>query len=624
MMGMNVNRATQRRGGMMGGHRGGPQSMMKGEKAKDFKNTIKRLLSNLKRYKLKLFVVLILAVSSTAFTIIGPKLLGKATTKLFEGLMAKFSGRGDVDFKYIGNIILFVLTVYLVASLFNLIMGLIMTRISTDITYVFRKDISNKISRIPIKYFDKITHGEVLSRITNDVDTISQTLSQSLTQIITSLVSVIGVLIMMFSISWQMTLVALLILPLSMVFVAFIVKKSQVHFKKQQKILGNINGHVEEMFSGHFVMRAYNNEEKSINKFNKSNDELYNSAWKAQFLSGLMMPMMRFISNVGYVGISILGGWLAVKRIITIGDIQAFTQYINNFTRPIMQISNMSNILQQTAAAAERVYEFLDEEEETPDIENFITLDSVKGHVEFRNINFGYEPGKTIINNFSAVAEPGQKIAIVGPTGAGKTTIVKLLMRFYDLNSGDIFVDGESIKKFSRNSLRKNFGMVLQDAWLNNDTIMENIRFGREGATDQEVKDAAKSAHANHFIHTLPDGYNMLLNEETSNISQGQKQLLTIARAILADPKILILDEATSSIDTRTELLIQSAMDNLMKNRTSFVIAHRLSTIKNADLILVMNNGDIVETGKHNELLEKGGFYADLYYSQFEPEESLC
>lgn len=614
---MNQNRKEGLRSGF-GGRGRGPEAMMKGDRAKNFKGTIKRLLVNMNQYKIKISIVFLFAIGSTVFTIIGPKILGKATTKLFEGVMDNIAGTGSVDFDYIARISLFVLIIYIVSSFFSYIMGWIMSRVSTDITYRFRKDISHKINKIPLKYYDNITHGEVLSRITNDVDTINQTLSQGLTQIITSLVSVVGVMIMMFSISWRMTLVALMIIPVSIIFVRFIVKHSQIHFKKQQEFLGHINGHVEEMFSGHMVMKAFNGEKKSIEKFNKNNNELYNSAWKSQFLSGLMMPMMRFITNVGYVGITILGGWLAVRKLITIGDIQAFIQYINHFSHPIMQIANMSNVLQQTAAAAERVFEFLDEDQEIADTVNPAEPGVIDGHVEFRNVHFGYNPLNPVINNFSAVILPGQKIAIVGPTGAGKTTMVKLLMRFYELDSGTILVNGHDICRFAREDLRSKFGMVLQDAWLYNESILENIRYGRPDATDEMVIEAAETAHADHFIHTLPDGYNMQLNEETSNISQGQRQLLTIARAILADPKILILDEATSSVDTRTEILIQKAMDNLMENRTSFVIAHRLSTVKNADLILVMDKGDIVEQGKHNELLARKLFYADLYNSQFD------
>lgn len=613
---MKNNKQNPRQG--FAGRGGGPMAMMKGDKAKNFKSTMKRLLGYMNQYKLKISLVFLFAIASTVFTIIGPKILGKATTKLFDGVMDNISGTGGVDFDFIAKIIFFALGVYIISSVFSYIMGWIMSKVSTDITYRFRKDISHKINKIPLGYYDKTTHGEVLSRITNDVETISQTLSQSLTQIITSLVSVVGVLIMMFTISWQMTLVALLILPASMILISLVVSKSQKYFKTQQEYLGHINGHIEEMFSGHMVMKAFNGEQRSIEEFEKNNTELYSSAWKSQFLSGLMMPMMRFITNIGYVGIIILGGWLAVRKLISIGDIQAFIQYINHFTQPISQIANISNILQQTAAAAERVFEFLDEEQEIEETKKPVKLEVIRGHVEFRNVHFGYDPEKPIINNFSTIVEPGQKIAIVGPTGAGKTTIVKLLMRFYDVDSGFILINGHDIRQFTRKDLRNNFGMVLQDTWLYNESILENIRYGRLEATDTQVFEAAKAAHADHFIHTLPDGYNMKLNEESSNISQGQKQLLTIARAILGDPKILILDEATSSVDTRTELLIQKAMDNLMSNRTSFVIAHRLSTIKNADLILVMNEGDIIEQGKHIELLKRGTFYADLYNSQFE------
>jgi ATP-binding cassette subfamily B protein len=507
---------------------------------------------------------------------------------------------------------------YLISALFAYLQGWIMANVSTNIAYRFRRDISEKINRMPLKYFDTTTHGEVLSRITNDVDTVNQTLSQSLTQIITSLVTVVGVLVMMLSINWMMTLVALIMIPLSMGVVGLIIGQSQKLFKQQQDYLGHVNGHVEEMYGGHIVMKAFNGEEESILKFDKSNDKLYDAAWKSQFLSGLMMPLMIFIGNLGYVAVAILGSYLAIKGTITLGDIQAFIQYVRSFTQPITQLANISNVLQQTAAAAERVFEFLEEAEEVAEAAQPVTLENVQGHVEFKDVHFGYSPEKIIINDFSAEAEPGHKIAIVGPTGAGKTTMVKLLMRFYDVNSGAILVDGKDIREFSRFDLRKLFGMVLQDTWLYNGTILENIRYGRPEASDEEVYAAAKAAHVDHFVHTLPDGYQMVLNEETSNISQGQMQLLTIARAVLADPKILILDEATSSVDTRTEILIQRAMDNLMKNRTSFVIAHRLSTIRDADLILVMKDGDIVEQGNHLELLARGGFYAELHNSQFD------
>lgn len=590
-------------------------------KARDFKGTMRKLIEYLGAYRGLIIIVFIFAVASTAANIAGPKILGNATTKLFEGVMAELNGSGSIDFAYIGRVVTLTLGLYLVSALFAYIQGWIMSNVSTDIAYRFRRDLSEKMNRMPLKYFDGTTHGEVLSRVTNDVDTVNQTLSQSLTQIITSLVTVIGVLVMMFSISWQMTLVALIVIPLSMMTVMLIVKQSQKFFKRQQEYLGHVNGHVEEMYGGHIVMKAFNGEAESIAKFDQSNNILYDSAWKSQFLSGMMMPIMMFIGNLGYVGVAILGGYLAIRNAITVGDIQAFIQYMRSFTQPITQLANISNVLQQTAAAAERVFEFLDESEEVEDTLSPVKLETVSGHVEFKNVHFGYNPEKPVINNFSAEAEPGHKIAIVGPTGAGKTTMVKLLMRFYDVDSGKILVDGHDIRDFARKDLRKMFGMVLQDTWLYNGTIMENIRYGRPDATDEEVIAAAQMAHVDHFVHTLPDGYNMVLNEETTNISQGQKQLLTIARAFLADPKILILDEATSSVDTRTEVLIQRAMNNLMKNRTSFVIAHRLSTIRDADLILVMNHGDIVEQGTHTELLAKTGFYYELYMSQFRKKE---
>lgn len=611
-------------------HQGRPQSqrgaiagpmaaMLPGAKARNFRDTMRKLAGYINSYRLQTAVVFIFAVASTAANIAGPKMLGNATTKLFEGVMARLNGAGGIDFDYIGRVVLWTLGLYLVSALFAYLQGWIMAGVSTDIAYRFRRDISEKMNRMPLKYFDGVTHGEVLSRITNDVDTVNQTLSQSLTQIITSLVTVVGVLIMMLSINFWMTLVALIIIPLSMTVVMLIVRQSQKYFKQQQDHLGHVNGHVEEMYGGHIVMKAFNGEQKSIEKFDVSNDNLYHSAWKSQFLSGLMMPIMSFIGNLGYVVVAILGGYLAVKRAITVGDIQAFIQYVRSFTQPIMQLANISNILQQTAAAAERVFEFLEEEEETPDSASPVKLDAAQGRVEFRNVRFGYAPDKPVIHDFSAKVEPGQKIAIVGPTGAGKTTMVKLLMRFYDVDGGAILADGHDIRDFKRHDLRKMFGMVLQDTWLYNGTIMENIRYGRPGATDEEVIAAAKAARVDHFVHTWPDGYQMVINEETSNISQGQLQLLTIARAFLADPTILILDEATSSVDTRTEILIQEAMDNLMNSgrRTSFIIAHRLSTIRNADLILVMNHGDIVEQGAHEELLAKKGFYYDLYMSQF-------
>ncbi len=587
-------------------------------KARNFRGTMKKLIKYVSNYKRSFLVVFLFAIASTTATIVGPKILGEATTKLFEGVIAQISGTGSIDFEMIGLILLVTLGLYLLSTLFSFVSGWVMADVSTNITYRFRKDISEKINRLPLKYFDSTTQGEVLSRLTNDVDTINQTLSQSLTQIITSVVTVIGVLIMMLSISWLMTLVALVTIPLTLILMGLIISKSQKFFKQQQDFLGHVNGHVEEMYGGHIVMKSFNGEEKSIEKFTEFNNTLYSSAWKSSFLSGLMMPIMTFIGNLGYVLVAITGGWLAITNAIKVGDIQAFIQYIRSFNQPLAQLANISNILQQTAAAADRVFEFLEEEEEIPDTERPKKLKTVTGQVEFKNVQFGYNPDKIIINNFSAVAKPGQKVAIVGPTGAGKTTIVKLLMRFYDVNNGKILVDGNDISEFTRQDLRQIFGMVLQDTWLFNDAIMENIRYGRNDATDEEVIAAARAAHADHFVHTLPEGYNMVLNEETSNISQGQMQLLTIARAVLSDPKILILDEATSSVDTRTEILIQKAMDDLTKSRTSFVIAHRLSTIRDADLILVMRDGDIVEQGNHKELLSRGGFYAELYSSQFE------
>lgn len=605
------------RGPMGRGH--GPMAMMQGEKARDFKSTMINLIQYLGSYKIAIVIVMLFAVASTIFSIAGPKILGQATTKLFEGVMAQIAGTGSgIDFDYIGRIILITLALYLASSMFGAIQGWIMSGISMDITYRFRKDIAEKINRMPFKYFDSTSQGEVLSRITNDVDTISQTLNQSLSQIITSVVTVIGVLVMMFSISWQMTLIALLTMPLSMAIIALVVRQSQKYFKQQQDFLGHINGHVEEMFGGHLVMKAFNGEAKSVEHFDGINDTLYSSAWKSQFLSGLMMPIMNFVGNLAYVAIAILGGYLAIQNAITLGDIQAFIQYVRSFTRPLSQIANISNVLQQTAAAAERVFEFLAEEEEILEVDDPVQIDKVKGHVEFQDVQFGYNPDKIVIKEFSADVLPGQKIALVGPTGAGKTTMVKLLMRFYDVNNGAILVDGHNVKDYRREDLRCMFGMVLQDTWLFNDTIMENIRYGRPAASDDEVIAAAKAAHVDHFVRTLPEGYNLVVNEEATNISQGQKQLLTIARAIVVDPRMLILDEATSSVDTRTEILIQRAMDSLMQNRTSFIIAHRLSTIRNADWILVMDEGDVVEQGTHEELLAQNGFYAELYNSQFD------
>jgi ATP-binding cassette subfamily B multidrug efflux pump len=608
--------------GPMGGRGpmgGGPMAMMsRGEKARDFKGTLKKLIQYIGRYKLLILFIWILAIASTIASIVGPKILGNATTKLFEGVMAQISGTGSIDFIFIENILLEVLLLYLLSAALSYIQGWIMTNVAMDITYRFRKDIAQKINRLPLKYFDSTNHGEVLSRVTNDVDTVNQTLNQSLTQIITSIVTVLGVLVMMLTISWQMTLVALVILPISFGIIALIIGKSQVFFKRQQDYLGHINSHVEEMYGGHVVMKAFNGEAKSVEQFDQINNTLFDSSWKSQFLTGLLFPIMNFVGNLSYVFICILGGYLAVAGAITIGDIQAFIQYVRSFTQPIAQIANISNTLQQTMAAAERVFQFLAEVEETPDIAVPVVMGKVEGRVDFKNVLFGYSPDKIIINDFSFYAEPGQKIAIVGPTGAGKTTMVKLLMRFYDVTSGAILVDGHNVKDFKRSDLRGMFGMVLQDTWLYNGTIMENIRYGRSNATDDEVIAAARAAHADYFIRALPSGYDFVLNEETTNISQGQMQLLTIARAILADPAILILDEATSSVDTRTEVLIQGAMLDLMKNRTSFVIAHRLSTIREADWILVMKDGGIVEQGKHEKLLAKKGVYADLYNSQFE------
>jgi ATP-binding cassette subfamily B protein len=610
--------SKQQQGGPLGG---GPMAglMRGGEKPRNFKATMSKLLQYLSEYKVSIIIVFIFAIASTIFMIAGPKILGKATTRLFEGVVGQIAGTGSgVDFVYIGNIVMVLVVLYLASTLFSYIQGWIMTDVSMKLTYKLRKQIAEKINRLPLRYLDSTNQGEVLSRVTNDVDTVSQTLNQSMTQIVTSVTAIIGVLAMMFSISWVMTLVALVILPLSALFISIVVKQSQKYFKQQQDYLGHVNGHIEEMFGSHVVMKVFNGEQKSIEKFDTYNSTLFSSAWKSQFLSGMMMPIMNFIGNLGFVAIAILGGYLAITKAITVGDIQAFIQYVRSFTQPIAQVAQISNVLQQTAAAAERVFEFLGEAEEIEDIVDPVQVDCVEGTVEFKDVHFGYNPDKIIINDFSIKVTPGQKIAIVGPTGAGKTTMVKLLMRFYDVNSGTILVDGHDICSFTREDLRNQFGMVLQEAWLYNDTIMENIRYGQLDATDEEVVAAAKTAYVDHFIRTLPDGYQMVLNEETSNISQGQKQLLTIARAILSNPRILILDEATSSVDTRTEVLIQKAMDNLMQNRTSFIIAHRLSTIRNADLILVMNNGDIVEQGNHEELLARGGFYAEIYNSQFD------
>lgn len=603
------------------GHGPMGRGMGTGEKAKDFKGTLKTLWSYLAHYKIGIIFVLLFAVGSTIFSIVGPKILGNATTEIFNGLIGKITGENGIDFGRIGQILLFLVGLYIISALFSFVQGFIMTNISQKLTYKLRKEISEKINRMPMKYFDGRTYGEVLSRVTNDIDTLSQSLNQSITQIITSVTMIIGILIMMLSISWQMTIVALLILPVSMWLISIIVKKSQKHFKAQQEYLGHVNGQVEEVYGGHNVVKVFNGEDGVIEEFNRANDTLYASAWKSQFLSGLMMPMMTFIGNLGYVVVAIMGGYFAINGTITVGNIQSFIQYVRSFTQPISQVAQVMNLLQSTAAASERVFEFLSEEEEDQTVEHPVSIQGLEGNVTFDHVHFGYSPDKIIINDFSAVIKNGQKVAIVGPTGAGKTTMIKLLMRFYDVNSGAILVDGHDIRDFNRMELREMFGMVLQDTWLFHGSIKDNIRYGRLDATDEEVIEAAKAAHVHHFIKTLPDGYNMVLNEEASNVSQGQKQLLTIARAILADPKILILDEATSSVDTRTEVRIQKAMDNLMKGRTSFVIAHRLSTIRDADLILVMKDGDIVEQGTHEELIEKNGFYAGLYNAQFEQTE---
>ena len=611
---------------MRGPMGGGPMGGMGrgGEKAKDFKKTMKTLAKYLKPYSLSIIMVIIFAIGSAAFSIVGPKILGKATTEIFNGLVKKVTTTNaeGMNFSRIGEILLFLVGLYLISVIFSLVQGWVMSGVAQKVSYNMRKEISEKINRMPLKYFDTKTHGEVLSRVTNDVDTVSQTLNQSLSQMLTAATTLIGVLIMMFSINWIMTLASLVVIPVSGGLIAFVVKKSQKYFTTQQEYLGYVNGQVEEVYSGHNVMKAFNAEEREVNKFNELNDTLYNSAWKSQFLSGMMMPIMTFVGNLGYVIVSILGGWLTIKKVIEVGDILSFVQYNRSFMQPIAQTAQIANVLQSTAAAAERVFEFLGEEEESLDVENPVSTENIEGKVDFKNVHFGYNPERTIINDFTAHVKPGQRVAIVGPTGAGKTTMVKLLMRFYDVNDGAILIDGHNIKDFRRSDLRKMFGMVLQDTWLFNGTIMDNLRYGRLDATDEEVKEAAKAAHVDSFIKTLPKGYNMELNEEASNVSQGQKQLLTIARAILADPKILILDEATSSVDTRTEVLIQKAMDNLMHGRTSFIIAHRLSTIRDADLILVMKDGDIIEQGNHKDLLAKNGFYANLYNSQFEGAEA--
>lgn len=589
-----------------------------GEKAKDFNGTLKKLIKYAGRYRIGIIAVMICAIASATFSIVSPKILGKATTKLAEGLMSKISGTGSIDFGYIGKILIIVLVLYGISSLFNLVQGFTMSTITQKLCYRLRREIVEKINRMPMKYFESRTYGEVLSRITNDVDTLGNGLNQSVTQLITSLTTMIGVVIMMLTISPLMTLITLLILPVSMIFISFIMKHSQKYFKTQQEYLGHINGQVEENYGGHLVVKAFGKEQDVINEFKKTNNVLYNSAWKSQFLSGMMQPIMTFVGNLGYVGVAISGAFLAINGTITIGDIQAFITYVKNFTQPIAQIAQVTNMMQSMMAAAERVFEFLEEEEEDQITENPVPIENVKGVVDFEHVHFGYNPDNIIVNDFNAHVKAGQQVAIVGPTGAGKTTMVKLLMRFYDVNSGEIKLDGHNLKDYNRNELRNAFGMVLQDTWLFKGSIMENIRYGRLDATDEEVIAAAKSAHAHHFIKTLPGGYDFELNEEASNVSAGQRQLLTIARAILADNPVMILDEATSSVDTRTEHRIQRAMDNLMKGRTSFVIAHRLSTIKNADIILVMKDGDIIEQGSHEELMAKKGFYADLYNSQFD------
>lgn len=594
------------------------RGMMPGEKAKDFRGSVGKLLNYMGRYKIALVFVIIFAICSTAFNIVGPKILSKATTEIFNGLLSKLSGGAGIDFGKIGRILFILIGIYGVSACFSFIQGWLMTGISQKMCFRMRKEISEKINRMPLEYFESRTVGEVLSRITNDVDTLGMSLNQSVTQLITSITTVIGILIMMLSISPLMTLIAIIILPVSMILITTVVKSSQKYFRTQQEYLGHINGQVEEVYSGQNIVKAFDREEEVLKEFSETNDTLYASAWKSQFFSGMMQPIMNFVGNLGYVAVAVVGGYLTIQGTIEIGDIQAFIQYVRQFTQPISQVAQVSNMLQSMAAASERVFEFLAEPEEDITLENPVHLEAPEGRVSFRHVRFGYKPDKTVIHDFSCDVEPGQTVAIVGPTGAGKTTMVKLLMRFYDVNQGQILVDGHNIKDFNRGELRELFGMVLQDTWLFKGTIMENIRYGRLEATDEEVIAAAKAAHAHHFIQTLPGGYQMELNEDASNVSQGQKQLLTIARAILADNPVLILDEATSSVDTRTEERIQKAMNNLMKGRTSFVIAHRLSTIKDADVILVMRDGDIIEQGNHEELLRKGGFYADLYNSQFE------
>ena len=608
------------RHGMKGPHGG----MRGGAKAKDFKGSLKKLVKYMSVYKVQMLFVAVFAVCGTVFNIVGPKILGKATTEIFNGLVSKVSGGSGMDFGKIGQILLITLGLYVVSALCSFIQGMIMTGISQKTTYRLRKDITEKVNRMPMDYFDTKPVGEVLSRVTNDVDTLGQSLNQSATQLITSVTTLIGVLVMMLSISPLMTVVALLILPISVGLISFVMKHSQKYFSGQQEYLGNVNGQVEEVYSGHNVIKAFNKEDDVIREFDRTNDKLYESAWKSQFFSGMMMPVMQFVGNLGYVGVAILGGFLAIKKTIEVGYIQSFIQYVRNFTQPIQQVAQVTNMLQLAAASSERVFEFLEEKEEDQTVEHPVSVEGLHGNVQFENVHFGYNPEKIIINDFSANVKEGQKIAIVGPTGAGKTTMIKLLMRFYDVNSGSIKIDGHDVRDFNRSELREMFGMVLQDTWLFHGTIMDNIRYGKLDATEEEVIQAAKAAHVHRFVQTLPGGYQMEINEEATNISQGQKQLLTIARAILADPKILILDEATSSVDTRTEVRIQKAMDNLMKGRTSFVIAHRLSTIRDADLILVMKDGDIIEQGTHTQLLAQNGFYAELYNSQFESTDQTC
>ena len=607
--------SNNRRRGPMGGPGRG---MAPGEKAKDLKGTMVKLIKYMRRFYVPIVMVIIFAIASTVFNIVGPTILGDATTEIFKGLVRKVSGGSGIDFDKVKHILLMLLSLYVASAIFSFIQGLIMTHVSNNVSYQMRKDISEKIHRMPMKYFESRTYGEVLSRVTNDVDTLGQSLNQSMTQIITSATQIVGVFIMMIRISIPMTIAVLLTLPLSMGLIGLIMSKSQPYFKAQQKHLGELNGQVEEIYSGHNIVKAFNKEESVIEEFKEVNGKLYNSAWRSQFFSGAMMPLMQFVGNSGYVAVTILGGYLAIKKTIEVGQIQSFLQYVRNFSQPITQLAQVGNMMQTTAASAERVFEFLEEEEEIEVEKDAVPVDTLAGNVTFEHVNFGYNKDQTIINDFSVDVKEGQKVAIVGPTGAGKTTLIKLLMRFYDVNGGCIKVDGHDIKDFNRSSLREMFGMVLQDTWLYNASIRDNIRYGKLDASEEEIQGAARAAYAHHFIETQPGGYDMEINEESNNISQGQKQLLTIARAILADPKILILDEATSSVDTRTEERIQMAMDNLMQGRTSFVIAHRLSTIKDADVILVMNHGDIVEQGNHEELLAKGGFYADLYNSQFE------